>query len=139
VTAAVLVVALTACRSFQPVPVTHVVDTKPDLVYLTDRYGRVQAIASPELTGDTLRGISVEKNRAVEISLRDVEQVAALRPSPARTALLIGGFAAVSAMVTYAIITRANGDGSQYCDYDIPAPGTECGYPGEKPSQSWGW
>jgi hypothetical protein len=128
--AAALLPLIGACRSMQPVPLEFIPETHPAVVYLSDGYGVTQAVANPRLSGDTVHGTTVGGSQPVAVPLRQVQRMATVRLNPARTALLVGGLTAVGALMTYAVLARARGDGSEFCDYDNQPtiPGTECGY-----------
>ena len=130
VVAAALLPLIGACQSMQPVPLEFIPETHPAVVYLSDGYGVTQAVANPRLSGDTVHGTTVGGNQPVAVPLRQVERMATVRLNRARTALLVGGLTAVGALMTYAVLARARGDGSEFCDYDNQPmiPGTECGY-----------
>jgi hypothetical protein len=128
---AAFTLALTAgCSSLRPVPVEFITDANPPEVHIYNGY-RMMVIDSPRLSGDTVHGS--ERGKEVAIPLRQVQQVSAVRFSSLRTTALIGGIMALGGLAAFTILTRANGDGSEYCDYDIPpmVPGSViCGYPG---------
>lgn len=116
------------CSSLLPVPVEFISETNPREVHIYNGY-RTMVMASPRLSGDTVLG-SVS-GADVAIPLRQVQRVSAVRFSGLRTAVLVGGLLAFGGLATYTMVTRASGDGSQYCDYDIPpmVPGVDCAYP----------
>jgi hypothetical protein len=130
VAAAAFVMLASACRSVQPVPIDFIPDSKPPVVYLSDQYGLTRAVANPRISGDTVVGTNLGGTKPIAVPLSQVERVAALRPNRAQTVLLVGGIAAVVGLMTYTVVTKAFGDGSQFCDYDRqPVNGdAECGY-----------
>ena len=119
-----------ACRSIQSVPIDFIPDSKPPVVYLSDQYGLTRAVANPRISGDTVVGTILGGSKPVAVPLSQVERVAALRPNRAHTVLLVGGITAIAGLMTYTVLTKALGDGSQFCDYDRqPVNGdAECGY-----------
>jgi hypothetical protein len=132
VVAAALLPLIGACRSMQPVPVDFIPQTNPAVVYLSDGYGVTQAVANPRLSGDTVHGTTVGGNQPVAVPLNRVQRMSTVRLNPARTAFLVGGLTAVGALMTYAMLARAHGDGADYCDYDRQPTGpgaVECAYP----------
>ena len=128
---AAFTLAVTAgCSSLQPVPVEFITEATPLNVQISDGHRTVD-VANPRLSGDTVLGTSW--GSPVAIPLRRVQRVSTVRFSGARTAMLIGGLAVIGVLATHTVLTRASGDGSQYCDYDIPPMGpdpVECAYPG---------
>jgi hypothetical protein len=130
VVAAALLMLAGACRSVQPVPLNFIAETKPAVVYLSDQYGLTREVWNPRVSGDTILGMNGGGNKEIAVPLSQVERVAAERPNRAHTVLLIGGIAVVAGLMTYTVVTKAFGDGSQFCDYDRqPVNGdAECGY-----------
>lgn len=112
-TAALLVGAL-ACSSRQTVPVDFISATAPTTVQVFDGY-KVIDLQQPEVSGDSVRG--TVSGAEVAIPLNRVQLVTAVRFSGVRTAMLIGGVAAVGALMGYAL---ASNEGSEMteCEYE---------------------
>jgi hypothetical protein len=127
--ASALLPLLAACRSVQPVPLNFIAETKPAVVYLSNQYGVTREVWNPRVSGDTILGMT-GGNKEIAVPLSQVERVAAERPNRAHTVLLVGGIAVFAGLMTYTVVTKAFGDGSQFCDYDRqPVNGdAECGY-----------
>ncbi len=106
-----------ACSSRQAVPVDYISAAAPPTVQISDGY-RVVDVELPRLSGDSVLG---RVNGAdVAIPLRKVQSITTVRPSSARTALLIGGAAALGGLVAYAFISDGTGEMVE-CNYDDPS------------------
>lgn len=129
--AGVLLPLLAACQSLQPVSVRYLTETNPAVVYLSDGNGVVQAVAHPRLSGDTVLGTAVGGHEPVAVPLHEVQRITTVRVNRGRTVMLVGGITAAGGLLAYAVLSRAAGDGSEFCDYDNQPTGpgaTECGY-----------
>lgn len=133
VTAAVTLVATTACVGLQPVwdPARFIAETKPPVVYVMKGREAVLTITNPRVTGDTVLGTLPGESEPVVLPLSAVQNIGTVRFSGARTAMLVGGLVALGGLATFAVLSRASGDGSEFCDYDRQpmVPGVECAYP----------
>ena len=103
-----------ACSSRQTVPVDFISATAPSTVQVFDGY-KVIDLQQPTVSGDSVRGRV--SGAEVAIPLSRVQLVFATRFSGARTAMLIGGVAAVGALMGYAL---ASNEGSEMtmCEYE---------------------
>lgn len=111
---AALLAGSLACSSRQAVPVDFISTTAPATVQVFDGH-RVVDLDQPKVSDDSVRG---RVNGAeVAIPIRKVQGITAVRFSGARTAMLIGGVAAVGALMGYAL---ASNEGSEMteCDYN---------------------
>lgn len=127
--AALLLATLWACQSMQPVPVRFIPETNPPVVYLSDGNGVVQAIANPRLSGDTVLGTTVRGNEDIAVPLREVQRVSTVRLHRGRTAMLVTGLALGGGLMSYVLLSNANGKSTWYCDWSEPKrDGVRCDY-----------
>jgi hypothetical protein len=114
------------------VPVEFITEASPPIVHLSDSYGVVVSIENPRLSGDTVLGTAMGQNRPVAIPLRQVQRISTVRFNGGRTALLVGGVAAMGALAAYAALANASGNSGYMCDYNEPSQdGSErekCGF-----------
>ena len=123
-----VLLAAAACKSMQPVPVAFI-ETKPPVVYLYDGNGVTQAVANPRLSGDTVIGTTVGSNLDIAVPLREVQQVSTVRVNRGRTAMLVSGLAVAGGVMSYVLLSNANGKSTFYCDWSEPKrDGVRCDY-----------
>ena len=133
VTAAVTLVATTACVGLQPVwdPARFIAETKPPVVYVMKGREAVLTLTNPRVRGDTVLGTLPGESEPVALPLSDVQNIGTVRLSGRRTALLVGAVASVGALAAFAFFTNANGRSNWSCDYNEPTENDErdpCGF-----------
>ena len=112
-TAALLAGSL-ACSSRQFVPVDYISTTSPLTIQVFDGH-RVLDFAEPTVSGDSVRGRVNGAEMAIPV--RKVQAITAVKFSGARTAMLIGGIAAVGALMGYALASNEGSDQAM-CEYE---------------------
>lgn len=114
VLSAALLAGSLACSSRQFVPVDYISTSAPLSVQVFDGH-RVMDFTGPTVSGDTVRGRVNGTEMAIPI--QKVQAITAVKFSGARTAILIGGVAAVGALMGYAL---ASNEGSEMteCEYN---------------------
>jgi hypothetical protein len=120
--AAALIAPAWACSSVQAVPVEFLAQpqAKPTVVELKGQYGVRVAVQNPRLSGDTVYGTAPGGTREVVVPLQGIEQITTKRFSRARTALLIGGGAALAGMATFFIVVSGKSPPELDCGIDNP-------------------
>lgn len=110
--AAVTLVATAGCVNLRPVfdPARFIAENHPPVVYVMRGTEAVLTISNPRVSGDTVHGTLVGENQPIAMPLREVQNIGTVRFNSARTVMLVGAAAVVSALMTYAVLTRGAGD-----------------------------
>ena len=89
---AMILLATTGCTTVQPVtaPAPFISARHPSVVYVLDKGGRQYSIVSPALHGDSVVGVTIEKNRSVGVPFSSIDQVSASQVSRGRTIAFLG-------------------------------------------------
>ena len=111
---AALLAGSLACSSRQAVPVDYISTAAPLTVQVFDGH-RVFDLDQPTVSDDSVRGRV--QGADVAIPIRKVQGMTAVRFSSARTAMLIGGVAAVGALMGYALASNEGSEMTQ-CEYE---------------------
>jgi hypothetical protein len=103
----------------QSVPVEFIPEARPNYVQLTGQHGLRVDLAHPRLSGDTIYGMAGGNSEAA-YPLRQIGSITTKRFSGARTALLIGGSAAVVGMAAVFLAIAGNSESEYTCGIDSP-------------------
>ena len=104
----------------QAVPVDFIAQAKPAVIEVKGQYGVRVAVAHPRVSGDTVYGTQAGGNTDVALPLREIERITTKRFSGARTAMLIGGGAALVGMATFFVLSSGNSKPELNCEFENP-------------------
>lgn len=122
IVAAGLLLPAAGCTALRPLPTPgeYIARERPPRIYVLEADSSVRVIDRPSVDDARITGLFAGTLVPAELPLTGVVEVRARRPSPARTALLVGGIGAALGLVAY-LATRRDFDESRpenpfYCE-----------------------
>jgi hypothetical protein len=122
VTAALLLVATTACYGVRPVasPSTFIQTENPEAIWIADDNGEVLELMSPTLKGDSVVGSLDGLDEPVTVELDPENPVYARQKDAFKTATLVGGLGLVAGLAVYGF--AVGGGGEKVCNNNAQKP-----------------